>query len=65
MVCSITKEKTQKRNNSKGTALVIFFSSFILSLVSIMRNNTNIEIKYNNVEEDNRLDESKEEETPL
>jgi hypothetical protein len=36
-----------------------------LSLVSIMRNNTNIEIKYNNVEEDNRLDESKEEETPL
>jgi hypothetical protein len=30
-----------------------------------MRNNTNIEIKYNNVEEDNRLDESKEEETPL
>ena len=35
-------------------------------LVSIMRDNTNIEIRYNNsTEEDKMLDESKEEETPV
>jgi hypothetical protein len=54
------KESDRKQIKATGTCKHPFF----LAIVSLMRDKTNVEVRYNE-DEDNRLEESKEEDIPL
>ena len=66
MGCSTMKEKKLKESKNKSKHLApVSSNQYYNILVALMRQKESIEVKYNGVDEDMRLDESKEEETPL
>jgi len=59
------RAKSQIASNSREVVHVSA-SLTIKPLVTLMRDKTNVEVRYNQCEEDdNRMDESKEDDTPL
>ncbi len=59
------KDTERKQLKAKGNCNFYSHISLLFILVSIMRHNINVEIKYQSSNKDDDLDESKEEETPL